>query len=112
MGSQSMTWELLEMGVKEGPLDMGHCNHNIRISKNQMHKEQQEAGSKEWGEASGGKQCGWGSGRKAANVPKATRITEMRVEKLAGARSHRILKAPVTSADFIPNARGAIRGAG
>lgn len=100
-----MTWELLEMGVKEGPLDVGHCNRNTRISKNQMHKEQQEACSKEWGEASGGKQFCWGGDRKAANVPKTTRITEMRLEKLAGARSRRILKALVTSTDFISNAR-------
>lgn len=100
------------MGVKEGRSDVGHCSHNTRISKNQMHKEQREACSKKWGEASGWKQFGWGSNRKAANVPKTKRITELRLEKSAGARSCRILKALVTSADFIPNTRGAVRGAG
>ena len=99
------------MGVKEGPSDVGHCSCNTRTSKNQMHKEWQEACSNKWGEASGVKQFVWGSNRKAANVPKTKRISEMRLEKLAGARSHRILKALVTSADLIPNARGAVRGA-
>lgn len=73
-----MTWELLKRGQRRSK---GHCNYNARISKNELHKEQQEACCKEWGEASAGKQLGWGSNKKAANVPKTKGITETMLKK-------------------------------
>lgn len=100
------------MGVKEGPSDVGHCSRNTGQARTRCTKSSKRLVPRSGVKLHGGEQFCWGSNRKAAHVPKTRRITEMRLNKLAGARSRRILKALVTSADFIPNARGAVRGVG
>lgn len=91
--------ELLEMGVKEGPLERAALQH----------KDKQESDAQRAARAcsmSGVKlQVGnsfAGEATEKVFVPKTTRITEMRLEKLAGARSRRILEGLMAARFYQP----------